>query len=57
MSNMIIGTYSFPVHYNVIMFVIKFMEIKVKAFMLNFMGEVLNERTVNLRANLLLNQC
>lgn len=57
MSNMIICTYSFPVHYNVIMFVIKFMEIKVKAFMVNFMGEVLNERTVNLRANLLLNQC
>lgn len=57
MSNMIFCTYSFPVHYNVIMFVIEFMEIKVKAFIVNFMGEVLNNRTVNLRANLLLNQC
>lgn len=57
MSNMIFCTYSFPVHYNVIMFVIELMEIKVKAFIVNFMGEVLNKRTVNLRANLLLNQC
>lgn len=57
MSNMIFCTYSFPVHYNVIMFVIEFMETKVKAFIVNFMGEVLNKRTVNLRANLLLNQC
>lgn len=57
MSNMIICRYSFPVHYNVIMFVIEFIEIKVKAFIVIFMGEVLNKRTVNLRANLLLNPC